>query len=69
VKCFTGYDPLNRLASSLMQNCLLTKKNARALKLLEKNVIYTGERYETPLLWATNHPDLPNNFAVASARF
>ena len=28
----------------------VNKKNARALKLLEENVIYTGERYEAPLL-------------------
>jgi hypothetical protein len=47
----------------------VNKKNARGLKLLEENVIYTGERYEAPLLWATNHPDLPDNFAVALARF
>ena len=45
----------------------VSKDNARALKLLEDNVTFTGERYEAPLLWTTDHPDLPDNYAVALA--
>jgi hypothetical protein len=47
----------------------VSKDNARALKLLEDNVTFTGERYEAPLLWTTDHPDLPDNYAVALVRF
>ncbi len=47
----------------------ISKENARALKVLEENEVYTGERYEAPLLWTTDYPDLPDNYAVALTRF
>ncbi len=32
-------------------------------------VRFKDGRYEAPLLWATDHPDMPNNHAVALSRF
>ena len=47
----------------------VSKDNARALKLLEEMVHFRNGRYEAPLLWATNQPDMPNNYAVALSQF
>jgi hypothetical protein len=43
--------------------------DARALKLLEENVRFLGDRYEAPLLWKLDQPNLPNNYSVALSRF
>lgn len=45
------------------------KDDTRAVKLLEEKVRYRNGRYEALLLWATDHPDMPNNYAVALTRF
>lgn len=45
------------------------KDNARALKLLDENVRCVEMRYEAPLLWSTDHPDLPDNYVIALSRF
>jgi hypothetical protein len=47
----------------------ISRENARSLKLLEENVSYLGKRYEAPLLWKMNQPNLPDNYAVALSRF
>lgn len=47
----------------------VSKDNARALKQLEEMVCFKDGRYEAPLFWPMDHPDMPNNHAVALSRF
>ena len=42
-----------------------SKKDERALQMLEQKTMFDGERYEVGLLWKRNDPFLPNNFSSA----
>ena len=41
----------------------------RALKILEENTRFNGQRYETSMLFKTENLNLPNNYKLAESRF
>jgi hypothetical protein len=41
----------------------------RALKILEENTLFNGQRYETSMLFKTENLNLPNNYKLAESRF
>ena len=48
---------------------LLSLTEQQALQILEDNTIVKNCHFETPLLWKTESPKLPNNQTLAKKRF
>ena len=46
-----------------------SKDEKRAQTILEKTTKHNCERYEVGLLWASDNPDLPNNYYSAYQQF
>ena len=48
---------------------LLSLTEQQALQILENNTIVKNCHFETPLLWKTESPKLPNNQTLAKKQF
>ena len=48
---------------------LLSPTEEQALQILENNTILKNGHFETPLLWKSESPKLPNNRTLAEKRF
>ena len=48
---------------------LLSRTEQQVLQILENNTILKNGHFETPLLWRSESPKLPNNRTLAKKRF
>ena len=54
---------------SMLGPNLLSPTEKQALQILENNTILKNGHFETPLLWKSESPKLPNNRTLAKKRF
>ncbi|XP_065075705.1 uncharacterized protein LOC135699384 [Ochlerotatus camptorhynchus] len=62
------YFSIDSLGISGSSKPLLSKDEERAMQILSSETRFTGERYETGLLWRYDQVQLPNNKAMALKR-
>ncbi|XP_055604429.1 uncharacterized protein LOC129752685 [Uranotaenia lowii] len=68
-QALTDYFALESLGITTLKNDIRSKEDERALMLLHEKTRFTGERYETGLLWRYDHIRLPNNESMARRRY
>lgn len=62
------YFDIDRIVLEATAHVTLSEEDKRAIDIMEATTKKVGDRYETGLLWKTDHPELPNSYGQATSR-
>lgn len=62
------YFDIDRIVLEAPAHVTLSEEDKRAIEIMETTTKKVGDRYETGLLWKTDHPELPNSYGQAISR-